>query len=410
MSLTDTAIRKAKPRAKPWKLTDGGGLYVHVMPNGSKLWRYKYRFRGGENTHSLGAYPAVGLKRAREGHAEARRLLAEGIDPNAHRTLAKASVAASTENSFQSVAIEWLAKFRPTWTSGHADKIQRRLERDVFPWIGTRPIAEITAPELLTVLQRIEGRGRLETAHRAGQNCAQVFRYAISTGRAERNPVADLRGAIPPTRQKHHASITDPREIGALLRDLHAYKGSFITACALQIAPLLFVRPGELRHAEWSEVNLDTAEWRIPAEKMKARALHIVPLSTQAIEILRELSAFTGTGRYVFPGVRSHQRPMSENTVLAALRRMGYTSEQMTGHGFRSMASTLLNEQGWHRDAIERQLAHSERDKVRGAYNYAEHLPERRKMMQAWADYLDQLRSKMPEASSDDRPRRSPND
>ncbi|MEB0165111.1 tyrosine-type recombinase/integrase, partial [Glaciimonas sp. CA11.2] len=286
---------------------------------------------------------------------------------------------------------EWFSKYAPNWVASHSDKIIRRLERDIFPWLGSRPISEISAPELLDVLRRIEKRGAIETAHRAHQNCGQIFRYAIATGRAERDPSGDLKGAIPPSKEKHHPSITEPKAVGELLRCIGGYTGSFVTKCALQLAPLLFVRPGELRKAEWSEINLDTAEWRIPAEKMKMRAVHIVPLSIQAVAILNEIMPLTGKGKYVFPGARTNGRPMSENTVNGALRRLGYGSDDMTGHGFRSMASTLLNEQGWNRDAIERQLAHAERDSIRAAYNYAEHLPERRKMMQAWADYMDGL-------------------
>jgi integrase len=256
---------------------------------------------------------------------------------------------------------------------------------------GKQPIAEITAPDLLATMRRIESRGAIETAHRALQNCSQIFRYAIATGRANRDPGGDLRGAIPPSKRKHHASITEPKAIGELLLAIRGYQGSLITKCALELAPLFFVRPGELRKAEWAEFNFETAEWRIPAERMKMREQHIVPLSSQAIAILHDLRPLTGNGRYVFPGARTNGRPMSENTVNAGLHRLGYTTDQMTGHGFRSMASTVLNEQGWHRDAIERQLAHAERDAVRAVYNYAEHLPERRKMMQHWADYLDAI-------------------
>jgi len=273
----------------------------------------------------------------------------------------------------------------------HGERILRRLEVDIFPWIGKRPISEIMAPEILAALRRIENRGAIETAHRAHQNVSQVFRYAIATGRAERDPSADLRGALEPVKKRHLASITDPKAIGDLLRAINDYKGFFVTKCALRLAPLVFVRPGELRKAEWKEINFENAEWRIPAEKMKMRSVHIVPLSMQAIAILKEVESLTGHGKYVFTGVRTIHRPMSENTVTGALRRLGYTSDEMTGHGFRSMASTLLNEQGWNRDAIERQLAHSERNDIRAAYNYAEYLPERRKMMQYWADYLDGL-------------------
>jgi integrase len=387
MPLTDTAIRNAKPQLKPFKLFDGGGLFLLVNPNGSRWWRLKFRIGGKEKLLSLGVYPDVSLKEARDKRDEARKLIAQGIDPCAQR---KATRAATAE-TFEAIAREWFAKFAPTWVESHSEKIIRRLERDIFPWLGQRPIREILAPELLTVLRRIEERGAVETAHRAMQNCGQVFRFAIATGRADRNPAADLRGALPPVKQEHHASITDPKAIGALLRAIDVYVGSFVTQCALRLAPLVFVRPGELRNAEWSEFDLDGAEWRIPAERMKAREPHIVPLSGQAVAILRELHPLTGSGRFVFPGERTRNRPMSNNTVLGALRRMGYATDEMTGHGFRSMASTLLNEQGWHRDAIERQLAHQERNKVRAAYNYAEHLPERRRMMQAWADYLDGL-------------------
>lgn len=389
--LTDSLIRTAKPKDKAYKLPREDGLYLLVNPNGSKWWRLSYTFAGKEKLLSVGTYPEVSLKLARERRDEARRLLAEGIDPSEHRKAIKAADADAGANTFKTVALEWLVKFSPSWSADHGARIKRRLEVDVFPWIGARPVSNVTAPQLLAVVRRIEARGALETAHRALHNCGQVFRYAVATGRAERDPSGDLRGALPPVKEKHHASVTDPQAVGDLLRAINGYKGAFVTACALRLAPLTFVRPGELRHAEWSEIDLDAAEWRIPAGKMKARVLHIVPLSTQAVTVLRELQPLTGRGRYVFPGVRSSQRPMSENTVLAALRRMGYAKDEMTGHGFRSLASTRLNEMGWNRDAIERQLAHGERDPVRAAYNYAEHLHERRRMMQVWADYLDSL-------------------
>ena len=392
MPLTDTACRSAKPEAKPYKLSDGGGLVLLVSLNGSKLWRLRYTFGGKENMLTLGSYPATTLKEARERRIECRRQIEQGIDPSALRKQEKRQSAEASTESFEAIAREWYAKYSPQWADSHGEKILRRLERDVFPYIGASPARSITAPQLLAVLRRIESRGAVETAHRAGQNCGQVLRYAVATGRAERDPSGDLKGALPPIRQTHHASITEPEKIGALLRSMDAYQGSIVTRCALQLAPLIFVRPGELRRAEWAEIDLDGAEWRIPAEKMKGRVLHIVPLSEQAIAVLRELHPLTGRGRYVFPSGRGPSRCMSENGVLSALRRMGYSGEQMTGHGFRSMASTLLNEQGWPRDAIERQLAHGERDKVRAAYNYAEHLPVRRKMMQAWADHLDGLR------------------
>jgi integrase len=392
MALTDTAIRNAKPGATPRKLADGGGLYLLIRPAGGKWWRLDYRFDGKRKTLSAGTYPAVPLTLARQRRDEARRLLAEGIDPGEHRKLTK-SAPPQDADSFEAVAREWHAKFTPTWTKEHGDRIMQRLVLNVFPWIGARPVGGITAPELLAVLRRIEARGRLETAHRAHQNCGAVFRYAVATGRAERDPSGDLRGALPPAQKRHHAAIVEPKAAAELLRALDGYTGSLATACALKLAPLTFVRPGELRRAEWAEIDLEAAEWRIPAAKMKMREAHTVPLSRQAVAILRELLPLTGRGRYVFSGARSADRPMSENTVNAALRRMGYDKDAMTGHGFRSLASTILHEQGWPSDIIERQLAHAERNKIKAAYNRAQHLPERRKMMQTWADYLDALRA-----------------
>jgi integrase len=391
MALTATSIKNARAVDKPLKLFDGGGLYLLVNPNGSRWWRFKYRYLGKEKLLSFGTYPDISLKDARDRRDEARKQRAADIDPGEHRKAMKTTLAVRGENSFEIVAREWFAKYSPNWAAGHSDKIIRRLERDIFPWLGGRPIAEIAAPELLATLRRIESRGAIETAHRAQQNCSQVFRYAVATGRAERDSTADLRGALTPVKERHHASITDPKRVGELMRAIDGYRGSFITKCALRLAPLVFVRPGELRKAEWVEFDLDGAEWRIPAARMKAREQHIVPLAKQAVSILQDLHALTGDKQHVFPGVRTKGRAMSENTVNAALRRLGYAKDEMTGHGFRSMASTLLNEQGWHRDAIERQLAHAERNNVRAAYNFAEHLPERRKMMQAWADYLDKL-------------------
>lgn len=399
MPLTDTAIRSAKPQAKPFKLFDSGGLHLIVTPTGRKWWRWKYRFGGKAKGLSFGVYPDVSLKSAREKRDAARKQLAAGVDPGAARKAEKLAQAGA--ESFEAIAREWHAKFSPRWAASHGDRILRRLESDIFPWLGKRPIAEIKAPELLAVLRRIESRGALETTHRAMQNCGQVFRYAVATGRAERDPIGDLRGALPPAKEKHHASIIEPRRVAELLRTIDSYQGFFATKCALRLAPLVFVRPGELRKAQWSEIDLDKGEWRIPAERMKMREQHIVPLSRQAAEILRELEPLTNrpiasrpnAPCYVFPSARTRERPMSDNAILAALRRMGYTKEEMTGHGFRSMASTLLHEQGWNHQVIERQLAHAERNAVSAAYNFAEHLPERRKMMQAWADYLDGLKT-----------------
>jgi integrase len=393
MALTDTAIRNAKPAEKPRKLADEKGLFILINPNGSKYWRLKYRFGGREKLLALGVYPDVSLADARQRRDNSRKLLANGVDPSEFKQQTKRAGKEASANSFEAVAREWYAKHSPKWAPSHGEKIIRRLERDIFPWVGKKPISEITAPDLLTTLRRIENRGAVETAHRALQNCGQIFRYAVATGRAERDPSGDLRGALPPVREKHHATITDHTAIGELLRAMDGYMGSFITKCAMQLAPMLFVRPGELRRAEWDEFDLLKAEWRIPPEKMKMRNTHVIPLPTQALLILQELQSLTGEGKYLFPGIRDHERPMSENTVNAGLRRLGYEKDEITGHGFRSMASTILNEQGWNRDAIERQLAHAERDNVRSAYNYAEHLPERRRMMQHWADFLDGLKA-----------------
>ena len=390
--LTDTKVRTTKPTEKPQKLFDGGGLFLLLTPTGGRLWRFKYRFGGSEKLLSIGTYPETSLAEARQRRDQASALLAKGIDPSETKKAQKAAGNQETE-TFEIIAREWYAKFSPSWATSHAKTTIRRLELFIFPWLGARPVKTITAPELLAALRRIEAKGALETAHRVKQVCGQVFRYAIATGRAERDPSGDLRGAIPPASGKHMATITDPKEIAGLLRSIDDYRGGIVTRCALQLAPLVFVRPGELRQAEWSEFNLETAEWRIPAEKMKAGAVHIVPLSRQAIDILREIHPLTGHGRYVFPSPRTDSRPMSSNAILSALRRMGYAKDEMSGHGFRSMASTLLNEQGWNRDAIERQLAHAERNSVRAAYNYAEFIPERKKMMQAWADYLEGIKS-----------------
>lgn len=392
MPLTDTTIRNAKPQNKQYKLTDEKGMYLLVNKAG-KYFRLDYRFAGKRKTLALGVYPAVKLAEAREKRDDARKMIANGIDPGQVRKVQKSIQIEQTENSFEAIAREWHGKYSSKWADSHAKKIIRRLELYIFPWLGSRPIAEITPPELLAILRRIESQGILETAHRAQQNSGQVFRYAIATGRAERDPSVDLRGALTPAKHVRMATITEPKKIGELLRAIDGYEGTSVAKCALKLAPLVFVRPGELRHAEWVEIDLDAAEWRIPAEKMKMKDPHIVPLSSQAVEVLCEIIPITGKGQYVFPSVRTNSRPMSENTVLAALRRMGFTKEEMSGHGFRAMASTVLHEQGWPSDIIERQLAHAERNSIKAAYNHAQHLPERRKMMQAWADYLDALKS-----------------
>ena len=398
MPLTDTAIRNAKPKNKQHKLSDEKGMYLLVNKAG-KYFRMDYRFGGKRKTLSLGVYPEVKLREAREKRDDARRLIGSGTDPAQVRKIEKLTQIEQAANSFEAVAREWHGKYSANWAKSHADKIIHRLELYIFPWLGERPIVEITPPELLAVLRRIESRGILETAHRAKQNCGQVFRYAIATGRAERDLSADLRGALTPVKHRHMATITDPKKIGELLRAIDGYEGTIVTKCALQLTPLVFVRPGELRRAEWTEIDLDNAEWRIPAEKMKMRDPHIVPLSLQALEILKTIKPRTGRGKYVFPSIRTNLRPMSENTVLAALRGMGFTKEEMTPHGFRAMASTVLHEQGWLSDIIERQLAHAERNSIKAAYNHAQYLSERRKMMQSWADYLDKLKKIPPNRS-----------
>jgi len=386
--LSNAAISGVKPREKPFKLTDGGGLYLLVTPAGKRWWRLKFRVHGREKLLSLGIFPDVSLKEARDRRDDARRDLAKGIDPSVKRRAEKLAGG----NTFEAVAREWFEKFSPHWVEGYSSKVMRRLEICAIPWIGSMPISQIKAPDLLACLRRVEARGKLGTAHRALQVCGQVFRYAVATGRAERDPSADLRGALPPKSEKHHASFTDPSSLAGLLRAIDAYDGSTVVRSALRLAPMVFVRPGELRAAEWKEFDLNADEWRIGAERMKMRVQHIVPLSRQAVAVLRELEPVTGAGRFVFPSPRTPMRPLSDNGMLAALRRMGFEQGTLTVHGFRSTASTLLNEQGWNPDAIERQLAHSERDGVRAAYNYAEYLPERRKMMQSWSDYLDTLR------------------
>lgn len=392
MPLSATAIREAKPAEKPIRMYDGGGLYLEVSPAGGKLWRLKYRFEGKEKLLALGRYPELSLKEARERRDEARKLLANSIDPSENRKAQKAAKAERATNSFEVVAREWFAKYSPSWAPTHANKIIKRLERDVFPWIGKKPAAEITAPELLAVLRRIEERGVLETAHRALQNCGQIFRYAVATGRAQRDPSGDLKGALAPWKPKHYPAVVEPSKLAELLRSIDAYQGNLITRSALRLLPLVFVRPGELRQAKWADINLETAEWRYFVTKTKQD--HIVPLCTEAVSILLELQTLTGRSDYVFPGLRAHDRPMSENTINAALRYMGFDKDTMTGHGFRAIARTLLDEVlGFPPHVIEHQLAHGVKDPLGRAYNRTSHLPERRKMMQAWSDYLDKLKA-----------------
>jgi integrase len=367
-----------------WKLPRAGG----------KWWRLKYRFDGKEKRLSLGVYPDVSLKNARARRDEARKLLANEIDPSENRKAQKAAKNERAANSFEVIAREWFAKQEPNWAANHANRIIRRLERDIFPWIGGNPISDITAPQLLESIRQIEQRGALETAHRALGNCGQVFRYAVATGRTERDPSGDLRGALPPVKGTHFASVTEPKQVAEVLRALDGYEGTLPVRCALRLAPLVFVRPGELRHAQWEDIDLITAEWRYMVTKTDSQ--HIVPLSGQAVKILQELKPLTGNGRYIFPSARNPKgdKPMSDNAVLAAMRRMGISKEEMSGHGFRAMARTILDEVlGFRPDYIEHQLAHAVRDPNGRAYNRTAHLPERRKMMQDWADYLDKLKA-----------------
>lgn len=395
MPLTNTAIRNAKAGKKTLKLFDERGLYLEVSPAGGKWWRLKYRFGGKEKRLSLGIYPDVALKDARDRRDDSRKLLADGIDPSEYRKATKAAQINRNANSFELITREWFAKYSPTWAPNHETRLIRLFERDIFPWLGSKPISEITAPDLLAILRRIEARGALDTSHRALGNCGQVFRYAVATGRCQRDPSSDLRGALPPVRGKHFAATTEPKLFAAILRAMDGYEGMLTVRCALRLAPLLFVRPGELRSAEWKDIDLDTAQWCYTASKTKTP--HIVPLARQAVAILRELQPLTGNGRFVFPGARSNKRHMSDNAILAAMRRMGIDKTEMSGHGFRAVARTILDEVlGVRPDFIEHQLAHAVRDPNGRAYNRTAHLPERREMMQQWADYLDKLKAKAP--------------
>ena len=393
MPLSDVKIRNAQPIEKQVKLFDGDGLFLLVTPQGGKYFRLKYRYEGKEKLLALGTYPEISLADARQRREEARQRLAHGIDPGAVKKAKKQAATAETE-TFEVIAREWHNRQSSVWVPAYAGKMIKSLERSVFPWLGQRPINEIKAPELLMVLRRIESRGTLDTAHRMRFICGQVFRYAIATGRAERDPATDLRGALTPFKERNHAAITDPVKVGGLLRAIDGYEGHFVVQCALRLAPLVFVRPGELRQAEWAEIDLDEAVWNIPAEKMKMKQPHLVPLSKQAIEILKELQPLTYTSRYVFPSARSYVRPMSNNAILAALRRMGFSKDEMTGHGFRAMARTILDEILQVRpDFIEHQLAHAVRDPNGRAYNRTANLTECKMMMQKWADYLDGLKA-----------------
>lgn len=394
MSLTATTVRTAKPGSKTRKLSDGKGLYLEISPRGGKWWRYKYRFNGKEKRISLGVYPDISLSEARDRLLDARKLVANNIDPSEARKAEKAAGTERTANSFEVIAREWFETKRSGWADSHSKKIIGRLEKNIFPWIGSRPITEITAPELLTTIRRIESRGVVETAHRSLQHCSRVFRYAVATGRAERDPASDLRGALVAANGKHFAAVTEPMQVAGLLRQLDGYQGTLIVQCALRLAPLVFVRPGELRRARWEDIDLEAGEWRFLVTKTETQ--HIVPLSTQAVGILHKLQPLTGRGEYVFPSARHPRgdRPMSDNAILAAMRKMGIAKDEMSGHGFRAMARTMLDEVlGYRVDYIEHQLAHAVKDPNGRAYNRTAFLPERREMMQGWADYLEELKT-----------------
>ncbi|HET8700844.1 MAG TPA: integrase arm-type DNA-binding domain-containing protein [Nitrococcus sp.] len=390
--MTDTKIRTLKPRSATYRVADGNGLCIEVRSTGSKSWRYRYRHAGKANMLGLGEYPAVSLAEARARRDEASRLLAAGVNPAMERKVERRDAKRAAANTFGKIADEWLIK-QPF---ADVTRAKAKWMFELASALRDRSIAELTPPEVLDVLRGIEARGTHETAHRVKQRIGQVFRFAIATGRAQHDVTADLRGALTPVVTTSRAAIIDPQQIGGLLRAIDGYQGQPVTRAALRLAPRLFVRPGNLRAMEWDELDFEAGEWRIPAGKMKMREAHIVPLASQVIAILRDLQSLTGRGRYCLPSLRTGDRPMSENTINAALRRLGYDKEEMCGHGFRAMASSILNEQGYHPDWIERQLGHAERNRVRAAYNRAQYLPERRKMMQAWADYLDGLAAGAP--------------
>ena len=399
--LSDVAARNAKPRDKSYKLAAGGGLYLEVVPAGARYWRLKYRFAGREKRLAIGVYPEVSLKVAVNERDNARALLRAGRDPSADKQAGKLRAKLSADNSFKSIAREWLEVKAYGWTERQLLKERARLEKHAFPWLGSLPIDDIGVVQIRPVLSRITKAGHLDQAHRLQQQMSRIFRFAIASERAQRDPAADLRDILPSHIKTNLAHITSPIKVGELLRAIDSFSGTFTVKCALQFASLTFARPGEIRGAEWAEINFDAEQWAIAPKRRKLKKAlkenpntpaHIVPLSRQAIELLRELKVLTGDGRYVFRGARGVARSISENTLNAGLRRMGYDSNTMTAHGFRHTASTLLNEQGvWSKDAIERQLSHKEPG-VGGVYNKSELLPERCRMMQAWADYLDTLR------------------
>jgi integrase len=393
MALSNTAIINAKAADKSYKMYDTDGLFLQVTPQGGKWWRLKYRFDGKEKLLSLGTYPDISLSQARQKREDSKKLLAIDIDPSESRKQAKADNKLNTENSFELVAREWWQSHMKNKADSHKEKVIRRFELYLFPWIGKKPISSITAPQMLETLRRIEKQNKVETAHRTLQTAGQVFRYAVQTGRAIRDVTADLKGALPATTVKHMAAFTEPKDVAELLRALDAFNGSLTVQCAIKLAPLVFVRPSELRMAKWADIDLDDGSWQYLVSKTKTD--HIVPLSTQAIAILHEIHPVSGHGKYVFQGGHSPLKPMSESAINAALKRMGYdTQKDITGHGFRAMARTILHERlNIDPAIIEHQLAHKVPDNLGSAYNRTKFIEQRKIMMQAWADYLDELKA-----------------
>ncbi|CAJ2719745.1 phage integrase [Burkholderia pseudomallei] len=393
MPLTDSIAKNAKPADKPYKLTDGRGMYLLVQPNGAKYWRMAYRLHGKQKLLAIGVYPAVGLATARERRDDARKKLAAGVDPSVAKRAEKRVARLAASNTFEAVAHGWMNERKTVVEIGQYEKTLARFESDVFPWLGRRPISEVDAPEILAVLKRIDGRGARYTAHRVRSEISRVFRYGIKEGYCKTDPARDLIDAIPPAQTTHFASITEPSKVGEMLRAFDGFSGTFPVLCALKLAPMLFVRPGELRKAQWSQIDMERGDWRYLVSKTKTE--HLVPLATQALAILRELHALTGNGTYVFPGARDRHRPMSEAAINAALRRLGYdTRTEITGHGFRAMARTILHEELEQKpEVIEHQLAHTVPDNLGSAYNRTKFIKKRREMMQQWADYLDRLKA-----------------
>jgi integrase len=396
MTLTDFHVRNAEPKEKQYKLSAGLGLYLIVAPNGGKWWRVRYRFGGKQKELSVGTYTPsstthVSLKAAIIKRDEIRVMVANDIDPGVERKANK--IANATDDTFREIALEWHQKHSPAWSKSYADRTFGRMNANLIRWMGDEHINNISPQGLLAVLRRTESRGTLYTAHKLRQITSQIFRYAMASGKATSNPADVIIGALPPAKTQHYATITEPRAVGKLMRDINNYKGTHVVCSALKFAPYVMSRPANIAQARWEHFDLDKAEWRTPVEDMKGNQQHIVPLSKQALAILKDIHTLTGSSEYVFPSNRSNASPMSIDTLRSALRRMGYGKGEITTHGFRGMASTMLNEQGWNGDAIERQLAHVEGNSVRSAYNHAQHMPERKKMMQSWADYLDGLAS-----------------